>query len=313
MVKKKASRRGDEVPEDDLPGAVYKIDQVVLAYHGPCIYQAKVLKQKLHKKKENTIQYFVHYNKWNKKWDEWVGEDRLMEDNEQNRIKMDSANKKTKARPERKVGDKAKGDQKDKVGGKKAKKDPTIEPEDERAARGELKLKLPGQLKKYLVTDWENITRNQTLCPLPRDVTVSQILDKWTKTKKDKSDQQAQAVEVAAGLKRFFHGSISVLLLYRFERPQFEDLLEERKIDKDNLDDMSTLCDIYGAEHLARLFVKLPDILNYTSFEAKELAVLQSKLSDFLKWFARSKEFFAVDKYKSTDTEYAGRVGDVPM
>ncbi|KAF4363673.1 hypothetical protein F8388_026281 [Cannabis sativa] len=48
------------------------------------------------------------------------------------------------------------------------------------------------------------------------------------------------------------------------------------------LDDMSP-SNIYGAEHLLRLFVKLPESLAYVSIEEETLTRLQQKLTDFLK------------------------------
>ncbi|KAF4403814.1 hypothetical protein G4B88_014270 [Cannabis sativa] len=48
------------------------------------------------------------------------------------------------------------------------------------------------------------------------------------------------------------------------------------------LDDMSP-SNIYVAEHLLRLFVKLPESLAYVSIEEETLTRLQRKLTDFLK------------------------------
>ncbi len=40
----------------------------VLCFHGPLIYEAKVMKA------QPGGKYRIHYNGWNKKWDEWVRE-----------------------------------------------------------------------------------------------------------------------------------------------------------------------------------------------------------------------------------------------
>jgi mortality factor 4-like protein 1 len=45
----------------------------VLAYHGPMIYEAKVVKVQ---EEGGSITFFVHYLGWNKKWDEWVEDHR---------------------------------------------------------------------------------------------------------------------------------------------------------------------------------------------------------------------------------------------
>lgn len=117
----------------------YKPNQIVYAYHGPLIYEAKILKLKngkdsfiinqdfqhepLEEKSNSTPHhhnhhqsqhiakfdpkkwqdqtcYYLHYQGWNSKWDEWVGIDRIMEFNEENKFKkleLDQLTKKKKA------------------------------------------------------------------------------------------------------------------------------------------------------------------------------------------------------------------------
>ena len=45
----------------------------LLCYHGPLLYEAKCVRSK---KDGGSYQYYVHYQGWNKNWDEWVGESR---------------------------------------------------------------------------------------------------------------------------------------------------------------------------------------------------------------------------------------------
>merc|ERR1712088_1203151 len=54
----------------------------LLCYHGPLLYEAKCIKLK--KDNANAIQYFIHYQGWNKNWDEWVGETRILKINSEN-------------------------------------------------------------------------------------------------------------------------------------------------------------------------------------------------------------------------------------
>ncbi|KAF9600247.1 hypothetical protein IFM89_005071 [Coptis chinensis] len=63
----------------------------VLAYHGPCIYKAKVQKVELSREEGK---YYVHYLGWNKSWDEWVEIDRLLKFTEENIEKQETQNKK---------------------------------------------------------------------------------------------------------------------------------------------------------------------------------------------------------------------------
>lgn len=53
----------------------------VLCFHGPLIYEAKCLKVQA---KDKQIKYFIHYAGWNKNWDEWVPESRVLKLNDAN-------------------------------------------------------------------------------------------------------------------------------------------------------------------------------------------------------------------------------------
>merc|ERR1712110_965628 len=44
-------------------------------------YEAKCVKSK---KDGNSFSYFIHYQGWNKNWDEWVGETRILKINSEN-------------------------------------------------------------------------------------------------------------------------------------------------------------------------------------------------------------------------------------
>lgn len=57
----------------------------VLCFHGPLIYEAKCIKGQV---KEKTPRYLIHYNGWNKNWDEWVPESRVLKFNEANLMKQ---------------------------------------------------------------------------------------------------------------------------------------------------------------------------------------------------------------------------------
>jgi len=57
-------------------------NEKLLCYHGPLLYEAKCIKLK--KDNANAIQYFIHYQGWNKNWDEWVPESRILKINPEN-------------------------------------------------------------------------------------------------------------------------------------------------------------------------------------------------------------------------------------
>ncbi|VVC45115.1 Chromo/chromo shadow domain,Chromo domain-like,MRG domain,RNA binding activity-knot of a [Cinara cedri] len=66
----------------------YKFDKgdCLLCYDGMLLYEAKCLERR---KIKGIIQYFIHYKGWNKKWDTWVNEDRVIKVNFANKRKME--------------------------------------------------------------------------------------------------------------------------------------------------------------------------------------------------------------------------------
>jgi len=59
-----------------MPGskAKFSLNEKVYCFHGPMIYEAKVIK--VEKEGEESWKYFIHYQGWNKSWDEWAEESR---------------------------------------------------------------------------------------------------------------------------------------------------------------------------------------------------------------------------------------------
>lgn len=78
---------------------------------------------------------------------------------------------------------------------------------------------MPDHIKAMLVDDWENVTKNQQLVPLPSAHPVAEILDKYLAyEKKKRQPDSAQAdilEEVVAGLKEYFEKCLGRILLYR--------------------------------------------------------------------------------------------------
>ena len=64
--------------------------------------------------------------------------------------------------------------------------------------------------------------------------------------------------QVVDGLKSYFEKALSNILLYRFERHQYVEILKSHA----NL----SLCEIYGPEHLLRLFGMIGIYLSSTTF-----------------------------------------------
>jgi hypothetical protein len=91
--------------------------------------------------------------------------------------------------------------------------------EDAFHARPSIKLVIPDHLKAILVDDWENVTKNQQLVPLPSAHPVNQILADYLAFEKPKriagSAQADILEEIVAGLKEYFEKCLGRILLYR--------------------------------------------------------------------------------------------------
>jgi mortality factor 4-like protein 1 len=182
----------------------FQVNDTVLAYHGMVVYDAKVLKVDHGQGvvpgggggvTPNT-QYYVHYQGWAKKWDEWVRHDLVLHDTPANRAVQQKAKqemakvKKEKSALARKkkistAGMDTAGARKSPF--KKMKVNPETEteemppPEDVGGGRGgagakSMTVQMPFALKKQLVEDWKQITHEpHKLVPLPRKPNVRQV------------------------------------------------------------------------------------------------------------------------------------------
>jgi hypothetical protein len=131
--------------------------------------------------------------------------------------------------------------------------------EDEFVRRPSVRLFIPDSLKSILVDDWEKVTKEQKLAQVPSPVPVNQFLSEYYTFEADnRRPGSADAdilEEVIAGVREYFNKSLGRILLYRFERQQFYEI--HKQIEAGHGEGAGkTLCDMYGCEHLLRLFGK---------------------------------------------------------
>ncbi|RGB41808.1 mortality factor 4-like protein 1-like protein [Rhizophagus diaphanus] len=296
----------------------FEQNELVLCFHGPLLYEAKILKAENWGPEDSESgdtgpHYYVHYKGWKKTWDEWVPEERVVKHNEANlmrqkQLKDTYSNKKKKtvrignkvsiedqaksndvseSSPNNKNEAELQEDQLQKENherGKKRKKINDDEEEEEFMNRLEIKIPLPESLKVKLIDDWENVTRNNALLKLPRKYTVADILNEYLEFKHNliastannqKSDKDDIHSEVVQGIKIYFDKTLGNILLYADERQQYVNI-RKQFLDKEN-------SEIYGAEHLLRLFVELPRLLAHTTMDQAATETLEEHLIDFLK------------------------------
>ncbi|XP_073160621.1 mortality factor 4-like protein 1 isoform X2 [Lepidochelys kempii] len=183
---------------------------------------------------------------------------------------------------------------------KRARVDPTVESEETFMNRVEVKVKIPEELKPWLVDDWDLITRQKQLFYLPAKKNVDSILEDYASYKKSRgnTDNKEYAVnEVVAGIKEYFNVMLGTQLLYKFERPQYAEILADHPD--------APMSQVYGAPHLLRLFVRIGAMLAYTPLDEKSLALLLNYLHDFLKYLAKNAStLFSASDYEVAPPEY---------
>jgi len=402
------------------PKPKFQEGEKVLCYHGPLLYEAKCIAVD---PKDGKLQYRIHYNGWNKNWDEWVQETRIVKNNEagiqkqkellkNHGLPSSALTKKTKkatklekeqAKIEKKEEKKSAKEsakekntpkEKDKAAGKDKKekekekkdKDPkdrpstpqpipgekrkynkadkgdkaeeepkeknkedkdkistpavasaastpvpptpttegqtpkeepkrkrlrldnTVEAEETYLSKIEVKIKIPDDLKPWLVDDWDLITRQKMLVILPCKMTVEDIIEDYIKSKtaKNNSVNKDAMIETMNGCKDYFNVMLGTQLLYKFERPQYGELMKkmEKKKIKSELAD-KPMSSIYGAVHFLRLFVRLGAMLAYTSLDERTVHILLNHIHDFLKYLSKKgSDYLKIGNYEIATPDY---------
>ncbi|KAJ0085275.1 hypothetical protein Patl1_08881 [Pistacia atlantica] len=127
-----------------------------------------------------------------------------------------------------------------------------------------------------------------SLVKLPCTPTVDDILEKYRHYRLEKDGLIADSTrEMIKGLHSFFDKALPIMLLYKSERQQYEDTMAV----------MVAPSTIYGAEHLLRLFVKLPELLVHAKIEEETSTKLQQMLLDFLEFLQKNQSSFFLSTY----------------
>ena len=162
---------------------------------------------------------------------------------------------------------------------------------------------MPDTLKSLLVDDWEKVTKEQRLVPLPSSIPVSLFLDDYhdaEMTKRREGSAEADILEeVIAGVREYFNKCLGRLLLYRFERRQWQDVHTQLNKSTGELSGKQ-VAEVYGCEHLLRLFVSMPDLIAHTNMDSQAVTRLREELFKMTQYLSKH-----TDRYFSTEYEHA--------
>ncbi|KAK4146441.1 MRG-domain-containing protein [Dichotomopilus funicola] len=308
----------------------FQKDERVLCFHMEMLYEAKILDTMPAESGEGW-QYKIHYKGWKSSWDDWVPQDRVRKFTDENKdlaaqllaqFKMLQSGKSAKQSAKKVTTSRAangselgstRGSEERTAGatatttgrGPRRTRDYEMEQEDNFHNRPSIKVPVPDHLKAMLVDDWENVTKNQQLVPLPHAHSVNEILDDYLSHERPHREQGSASLDILeetiSGLREYFDKALGRILLYRFERMQYHDM---HKLWGQPDGQHKSAVDTYGAEHLSRLLVSLPELIAQTNMDQQSVNRLREEIMKFTNWFARHVTRYFVSEYENPGPAY---------
>jgi len=279
-------------------------DEKVICIDGEQFYVARIIKGEVWSDNDTPgPHYFLHYLGWKSSWDEWVPEDRILKhtnenlEREKKRVAMAKKKKKNEKQPEKQYGNmESEKSVKKETSLKSSSKasgsivSRSISPLKQKKPSNPqeiVKIPMPDGLKVCLVEDWEAIFNENQVIALPKKPNVEEIIFDY-KESRSKTLLKEKRTDVGEGLRNYFNKALGTILLYPSERKQYEDLMDQNP--------GILPAKLYGAEHLLRLFVKLPELIAGLSMNSSAKGYLRDCLADFLMFLERGKDRYLYTK-----------------
>lgn len=278
-----------------------KAQEKIICEHKGLKYEARVIsvrKDPNSQEKNPTMQFLVHYQGWNKSWDEWVGEGRVYQWNEVNiAIMKEQGSSQSKSRSagsaRKKLAVQQNQSNASTISSQGSVSDSIIlEPEDPIQPDKEVKIRIQDELKNWLIDDDNNI-KNKKLTSTPAKPSISTILKDYVLHKKNSAKGPNEKFDVnllTLGIKDCFNVMLGPHLLYKYERLQYQTLLKNNGKEVD-------LTDIYGVIHLVRLFTKIGKLLAVSTLDAQNIQTLVNYIQDLQKFISKQPSIFDLEKY----------------
>lgn len=163
----------------------------------------------------------------------------------------------------------------------------------------EIKTLVPDSLKIILVDDWENITKNNKIASILEDKTtnlnVSIVLEdfkKYLQSEFNDVNELPILIELTESIKLYFDQCIGCFLLYRYERPQFNELISK-------VDSNIELTKIYQPIFLLRLLSIMPSILMMNEVDQSVIRMSKIYLEIILTWLESKKDEYLKTEYEN--------------
>ncbi|KAF8130877.1 MRG domain-containing protein [Boletus edulis] len=163
-----------------------------------------------------------------------------------------------------------------------------------------MKMNVPEVLKVLFVDDWEAITKNNQF-----KEHVAKMDDLLTRVQHGLRDPDLVLPTIISGLTVYFDRSLGANLLYRFERPQYAEIRKTYvtgptvKVGQEK--DMSS---IYGAEHLLRMLVSLPQMVVSSTMDAESIGLVKDYVNELLSFLVAERDRLFLSEYQSASLQY---------
>mmetsp|Transcript_27428 Transcript_27428/g.45128 ORF Transcript_27428/g.45128 Transcript_27428/m.45128 type:complete len:220 (+) Transcript_27428:924-1583(+) len=170
---------------------------------------------------------------------------------------------------------------------------------------------IPTALKDHLVEQYYLIHYDEKLIKLPKpngfrinDI-LNEVLQEQQRKLQQKQEKKSEDLNIVSwlpqvndALRGFFKNTLVVNLLYNFEKPQYEALMQAQQ----SLSSVD-VCDVYGVEHLIRLLWMLPNVLVHTQGLTEEsFSPIKQCVSIIIQFLCKHKSKYLV-KYHDIEQQ----------
>ncbi|VDM24403.1 unnamed protein product [Hydatigera taeniaeformis] len=174
--------------------------------------------------------------------------------------------------------------------------------------RTRIRVDLTDSLKAWLVDDWDLTTKQSRLVNLPARKPISGVFEDYLEQGKSQHTNtnptqssftvtQEFRREFVNGLRVNFNFILGSQLLYKFERPQYAELLKSHA--------SLEMVDLYGPMHLLRLLVRLRDLITFVKTDPTSVGLMEAVTADFVAFLDRNnEEYFKLEDYITATPDY---------
>eukprot|EP00039_Didymoeca_costata_P003428 m.67623 g.67623 ORF g.67623 m.67623 type:complete len:449 (+) comp11903_c0_seq3:143-1489(+) len=304
----------------------YKINEKILAHQGERLSLAKVTSITRSESSDTEDVYRVHFLNTSASYDTDLEESRILQLNQENwvlKTVIDEESGKSSKKPKKKKNASQKSSKRKRVDTKEDVEEDeqsvvVVEDQEEsdailpyealdlpaKSIYAKIGLAIPTELWNLHVNDTTNVYTERKLLSIPRTPSVHTVLLQYQKEINKISHGQPGTGGLSAdlvGLREVFNMAISGYLLARFERPQFA-LIQK-------VSPHTEPCDVFGPEHLLRLFVQLPELIVASGMKHDASSSIVRLSTSLMEYMLKNVETLFQGDYIEPEAEYLHEFG----